>query len=182
MTSLLQICFVVDDLHTAMADFGTCFGAGPWFLGPEPTDDPNGTVHRGVPTPLGARIALGYTGALMLELVEPLPGSTTVFSDRLAESGPGLHHFGFGTTNLDATLRELADRGRTPVFTSRTPRGARIVMVEDTTGHGGLEEYIELTPEGEAFYATMRAAAESRDGREPIRAEATPPHPSSPDP
>lgn len=125
VTSLMQICFVVDDLRTAMADFGRCFGAGPWFLGPEPTDDPNGTVCRGVATPPGARIALGYTGALMLELVEPLPGSRTVFSDGLAENGPGLHHFGFGTTNLDATLRDLAEHGRTPVFTSRTPRGLR---------------------------------------------------------
>ncbi|MFE2870151.1 VOC family protein [Embleya sp. NPDC059259] len=167
-TPLLQICFVVDDLDSAMADFGACFGAGPWFLGPEPTAEPNGTVHRGVPTPLGARIALSYTGGLMIELVEPLPGSATVFSERLAESGPGLHHFGFGSTDLDATLRDLADRGRVPVFSSFTPRGARIVMVEDVIGHGGLEENIELTPEGEAFYATMRAAA-NRDGAEPIR-------------
>ncbi|MFE5328181.1 VOC family protein [Embleya sp. NPDC056575] len=162
-TRLLQICFVVDDLPTAMVDFGTCLGAGPWFLGPEPTDAPDGTVHRGVPTPLGARIALGYADGLMIELVEPLPGSTTVFSEALAERGPGLHHFGFGTTDFDATVRDLIDRGRPPVFHSVTPRGARIVMVEDVIGHGAFEEYIELTPEGEAFYATMRAAA-AREG------------------
>ncbi|WP_331769709.1 VOC family protein (plasmid) [Embleya sp. NBC_00888] len=182
-TSLLQICFVVDDLYPAMANYSTCFGAGPWFLGPEPTDDPNGTVYGGVPTPLGARIALSYTGHLMIELVEPLPGSTTVFSDRLAESGPGLHHFGFGTRDFDATVRELAGIGRLPVFSSLTPRGARIVMVADAIGHGGLEEYIELTPEGEAFYATMRAATANWDGKNLIwntaAAAARPPQPQS---
>lgn len=73
--------------------------------------------------------------------------------------------------------------GRLPVFSSLTPRGARIVMVADAIGHGGLEEYIELTPEGEAFYATMRAATANWDGKNLIwntaAAAARPPQPQS---
>jgi hypothetical protein len=165
-TGLIQICFVVQDLATAMGDYHTSLGAGPWFVGPDPDDEPRGTVYRGVPTALGARIALGYAGDLMIELVEPLAGSMSVFSDWLQERGPGLHHFGFGTHDFAQTLAALERDGRAPIFRSVTPRGARIAMFEAGIGHGALEEYIEFTPEGEAFYAFMRAATSAWDGRE----------------
>lgn len=36
-SDFIQICFVVEDLEAAMADYSRIFGAGPWFLYEEPS-------------------------------------------------------------------------------------------------------------------------------------------------
>ncbi|BCW35862.1 hypothetical protein StoSoilA2_19180 [Arthrobacter sp. StoSoilA2] len=158
---LIQLCFVVKDLAEAMTFFSSTFGAGPWFLGPEPSDQPEHFVYRGKPTPLGARIALGYAGEMMYELVCPQPGSRSIFAEWAAERGYGLHHFGFAARDFDATVQALHKAGREVLFSGETPRGARILMVGGTEPLGALEEFIEITPAGEFFYSFMKSQAAS---------------------
>lgn len=161
-----QICFTVPDLDAALGDFSARFGAGPWFVGEGPPPHLDHSIHRGEPSPLGARFGLAYAGDLMLELVEPLPGSRSVFSEAAAARGHGLHHLGFLVEDFDGAAAALAAAGRTVATTSMTPRGARIVMVDGAPLLGVLEEYIELNPAGAAFYEQMKAAHRAWDGRQ----------------
>ncbi|MCX2748075.1 VOC family protein [Arthrobacter sp. MI7-26] len=163
-SGLMQIGFVVEDRERTMRDLSAMLGAGPWFLSPHPYPEPPLTEYRGVPVLLGAKFALSYAGDLMIELIEPQPGSKTVFSDALAANGTSLHHFAFGTTNFDATVATLERDGRAPIFRSTTARGARIAMSESAAWNGALEEHIELTTESVAYYESMRQAARTWNG------------------
>lgn len=165
---LIQLCFVVGSLDEGMRAFSERVGAGPWFVVEHTGGSPHST-YRGATSPLHARIALGYSGDMMYELVEPTSEIESVFSEHVARHGYGLHHLGFGTTTFDA---ELCARGITAadvVFSDQTPRGARVAMVDGPAGSGVFEELIELTPGGLAFYAQMRAAAQEWDGRELVQ-------------
>ncbi|WP_210252847.1 VOC family protein [Arthrobacter zhaoguopingii] len=156
---LIQLCFVVPDLASGMAYFSATFGAGPWFLGPEPADQPGHFLYRGKPRPLGARIALAYAGEMMYELVCPEPGSQSIFTEWAAEHDYGLHHFGFAVHDYDATVRALEVARREILFSGETPRGARIAMVEGTGPLRALEEFIEIIPASANFYTFMRGQA-----------------------
>ena len=162
---LIQLCFVVADLNQAMAQFSVLFGVGPWFVAPEQPADAGTTVYRGVPTPLGARVALGYAGEMMYELVCPQIGSRSIFREWADTRGYALHHFGFAVSDFDATLRAIEASDLEPLTTSTTPRGARIVMVETNASLGALAEYIEITPASRAFYAFMQSKGASWDRR-----------------
>lgn len=162
---LIQLCFVVADLDQAMAQFSGLFGVGPWFVGPEQPADAGATVYRGVPTPLGARVALGYAGEMMYELVCPQIRSRSIFREWADTRGYALHHFGFAVSDFDATLRAIEASGFEALTTSTTPRGARIVMIETNAPLGALAEYIEITPANRAFYAFMQSKAAGWDRR-----------------
>ena len=171
---LIQICFVVPDLERALAPFSETFGAGPWFVTAQAAASTGGPLparYRGQPAPIGADIALAYSGEMMYELACPLPHVDSVWSDRVRTHGHGLHHLGFGVTDFDATLTSLRRAGRDEVFSATTARGTRVVMVGGGGPLGVLEEYIELTDSAVAFYAGMRAQAAGWDG-EQLRASA----------
>lgn len=163
-----QLCFVVEDLDAAMPFFTARLGAGPWFPLSEIPEELDRTTYRGVPTPLGARIALGYTGGTMIELVEPKAGSRSIFSDWAQEKGFGLHHFGFVARDFDAVERSLGAAGLAPLMTSVTPLGARVAMVGGGAPFGAFEEYIELMDTNARFYDFMRARAADWDRTELI--------------
>lgn len=170
---LIQLCFVVDDIDAGMAFYSDTFGAGPWYVARHEGMAPSSSVYRGTPTPLHATIALGYAGDLMYEVVAPTPGHPSIFTEWVDRHGYGLHHFGFGVTDFDAVQQQLVDEGSELLFTDRTPRGARVAMVDGGPLMGGaLREYIELTADGQAFYDTMRAAARQWDGRQLVAAGA----------
>jgi len=56
------------------------------------------------------RFGIGQLGASVVELIEPLSG-TTLYSQHLAEKGPGLHHLAFSVLDLDAARAALTGRG-----------------------------------------------------------------------
>ena len=163
-----QLCFVVEDLDVAMPFFTARLGAGPWFPLNEIPANLDQTTYRGVPTPLGARIALSYMGGTMIELVEPKAGSRSIFSEWAQEKGFGLHHFGFLTRDFDAVERSLGAAGIAQVMSSVTPLGARVAMVGGGAPFGAFEEYIELIDDNARFYDFMRARAADWDQNELI--------------
>lgn len=160
----IQLCFVVENLESAMERFSQLLGAGPWFVGSgfPPADDP--TVYRGEPVPLQTRIALGYAGDMMFELACPMPGSRSIFTEWADRYGfDSLHHYGFGVDDFDGTIAELGAAGIELLMTSRTPRGTRVAMVDTAPELKALKEYIELLPATRDFYAFMHAEASRWD-------------------
>ncbi|MEF0943992.1 VOC family protein [Rhizobium sp. BR 362] len=166
----IQICVVVEDLERAIRRHSEFFGAGPWFLTKwwEPADDPS--IHRGVRRPLGTQTALAYGGDMMFELVAPQPGSQSVFTEWVERRGYGVHHYGFGVEDFDGTLDSLHAAESEIIFSSKTPRGTRIAMIEGDAELGALKEFIEITPATKNFYAFMRQQAACWDGETLIHA------------
>lgn len=160
---LIQLCFIVESLDEAMGLFAERVSAGPWFVTEHDGRSPHST-YRGVPSPLTARIGLAYGGSMMYELVEPTGTAESIFTEHVARHGFGLHHLGFGIADFDG---EREARGLTEddvLFSDRTPRGARVAMIDGRNAFGALEEIIELTPESLAYYEQMQLAARQWDG------------------
>lgn len=156
----IQVCFTVSDLDRGVRDFARTVKAGPWFRVAPLAAAQDQTTHRGIPTPLGADIALAYAGNTMYELVAPRAGSESIFAEWVSRFGVGLHHFGFGTANYDASLVEMKRSGKEPVMTSVTARNARVAMFESDGPMDVLNELIEIRPESADFYTRLKMAAQ----------------------
>jgi hypothetical protein len=89
--SIDQVGMVVDDLEDGMARYDAVLGVGPWnvytYEPPELTD----TTYRGRDAEYAMRLAIGYGGETMLELIEPTMGPN-IYADHLDERGEGMHH------------------------------------------------------------------------------------------
>lgn len=163
-SDFIQICFVVEDLETAMEDYTRIFGAGPWFLYKEPPAEEDKTLYRGKPTPMGTRVALGYAGDMMFELASPRSGMPSIFQEVAQRNGFGLHHLGLAVRDFDSAAAALDAAGLESLHYGVTARGARCVMVQREGAPHAIEEFIEMLPASEAFYSFMKKCAAEWDG------------------
>lgn len=79
---ITQVCWVVDDVEAAMAQHDVR-----WMLVPDVHFGPDHCTYRGRPADFVVHVALGYSGGMQLELIQPVRGDSLY-----TESGPGLHH------------------------------------------------------------------------------------------
>src|SRR5579859_3083810 len=78
---LAQVCYVVRDLDRAIATWVRTYHAGPFYVADFKLDE--GQIYRVHPTRLDVRVAVGYSGALNIELLQPrhpVPQSSTTSS------------------------------------------------------------------------------------------------------
>lgn len=85
-----HIGIVVRDLDAAIAGYGRIHGIDSWMR--LDTDYP--ARHRGRETHVANHNAFGYSGAIMLELVEPGIGDTPA-AEFLTTRGEGMFHLGY---------------------------------------------------------------------------------------
>lgn len=109
----------------------------------EPTLGTNGSAPEEVP---GQRVRVSFleTGALHLELLEPMAADSAV-GRFLEQRGEGLHHVAFRVPNVDEALADLARRGGRLVDTVGRPgaRGRRVGFAHPSAHHGVLVEFVE---------------------------------------
>ncbi len=91
------------------------------------------------------KVAFVQAGNTLIELLEPTNPESTVarFLDR---RGPGLHHICFGTTDIEAHLRDLKERGIGLIDEVARP-GAHgtVAFLQPDSAHGVLVELIQET-------------------------------------
>lgn len=109
--SVDQIGIVVRDLHGMIAVLKQLFGIDDFRIMEWPIDgiDPEATYHG---KPGNYRLLLGFAsvGTTQLEIIQPLEGKN-IYSDFLAEHGPGLHHFRLTVTDFDEQVDHLQAHG-----------------------------------------------------------------------
>lgn len=106
-----QIGIVVRDVQAMAETLHRLLGIGPFRVmeWPLPNIDPQSTYH-GEPRDYRIRLGFAQAGGAQIELVEPLD-DRSIWSDFLAEHGPGLHHFRITVTNFDETVTALQANG-----------------------------------------------------------------------
>ncbi len=106
-----QIGIIVPDLTHAMDAYLATFGA-PFavFEVSETNSAFSGSSER-----FRLRIAVALAGAVSVELIQPVSG-TTLHSRHLETHGPGLHHLGTHVTSLAKAGKGLAAQGYRPVL------------------------------------------------------------------
>lgn len=105
-----QVAMVVRDLDAAVRSYWERFGIGPWTgytLEPPRLKD---MTYHGEAAEFSLRHALGWSGDVQLELVQPLEGPS-IFVDHLEEHGEGLHHLGIYVEDHAGAVRSLEEQG-----------------------------------------------------------------------
>lgn len=162
----MQVSFVVPDIQVAMEYWLKQAGVGPFFLvqGVSIEDQ----LYRGQPTSLDVSYALTQVGDVQLELVCQHNNINSVYRDTIAPGATGFHHVGVYTNDYDRDLAEYAESGSEVAF-SGSFGGKRFCYVDTSAALGGMVELIEQNEAHDEFFARIKHAAATWDGRKPIR-------------
>lgn len=140
-----QVSIVVRDIDKAINYYSSTFGIGPFRAIDIALE---GVLQRGKPINTKIRAAFARSGALQIELIQPIEGEN-IYTEFLETKGEGLHHLGFRVENLDSILAELAEEGIQPVFYHSFPElGAAFAYLSSDKVGGVLFELIEQKGHG----------------------------------
>jgi len=162
-----QLGYVVDDIEAAMDHWTRRLAVGPFYFLPSP---PLADVtYRGRPTGARIAVALGFSGPLQIELIQPLDDEPTPYRDFLAAHGTGLHHVARFVEDYDHAVAGYAARGMEPYFGGRGLTEKQRFAYFDTETHGGTASEVIETAELGGFFDAIRTAAAGWDGSDPVR-------------
>jgi hypothetical protein len=142
-----QIAYVTHDLKEAMGVLSDQFGVTGWR-----GLNADYVVENTIMTPEGEksitmRVAIAILGNMTLEVLEPIAGETTIFTEMLV---PGqllrLHHLGFRCNDLDAAKAANAKYGRQVVSEGRF-KAAHFIYVDARETLGHFLEYVAAPAE-----------------------------------
>jgi Glyoxalase/Bleomycin resistance protein/Dioxygenase superfamily len=165
---IIQMAYVVKDIHAAMAWWGRDAKAGPWFLLPHFLGPDQ--LYKGAPSTADVAIAMGFAGHMQIELIQPLDDNPSVYRDAINARGYGFHHVGVAFEDVDAEIPAYEARGYTLDFRAAVPTGGSVAYMRapDATAPG----YVELIPATagmDALFTTFWQAAQDWDGSAPVR-------------
>lgn len=160
-----QIGYVVDDLDDALESW-VALGVAPWFVLRRIVQKAH---YRGEPHEVTISIALANSGELQLELIQQHGETPSVYTEFLADHGPGFHQLAYWPTDYDATMGAVNDAGWPVVWSSAEEGGVRYAYVEPPAGVATVVEIMEFTEVTEGLAKFVRDAADNWDGSEPIR-------------
>jgi len=168
--AICQIAFTVPDLTSAIPVFADRLHAGPWMLMEH--FHPPTQHYRGKPTDQDVSLAVAFTGSMMVELIEQHDPGPSVYRETVDRQGHGFHHFAVTTTEFDTAEAAYRATGYQAAYTARTGPAfgdARVTYFDSTADLPGMIELIELTPEVDAFFGSIRALSVDWDGTDLIR-------------
>lgn len=165
--SVLELCQVVTDLDRALTHWTGTLGAGPFFVMDVPVLP--GQRHRGEPTAVSMRVAFGFSGGLLVELLQQTNDGASVFRDMIAEKGEGHHHVMLRLA-YDEGVARLSARGHEAAFSGTMPGGERFCLFDTRAVDGGYVELMEMSPAMEDSLRRMHRAHLDWDGStDPVR-------------
>lgn len=168
--SYTQTAYVVRDVEAAALRWTATTGAGPWYmLAPETRN----TVYRGKPGEDRYRLVLGFLGATLVELIQPLDDKPSLFNEVLSARGEGFHHLspqlaGLAGATFDERCRLFEKRGLALAMSNEVVGLGRAAFYDARDAIGGFVEVFELG----AAYPMVPAMADEHflwDGSDPIR-------------
>ncbi|MDB5686569.1 MAG: methylmalonyl-CoA mutase [Rhizorhabdus sp.] len=169
--SILELCQVVRDIDKAVAHWTQVLGAGPFFVFDVPVLP--GQIYRGHPTEVAMRVAFGFSGGLLIELLQQTSPSASVFTEMLDEKGEGYHHVML-RGDYDADAARLSGHGYEVAFSGQMPSGERFCLFDTRSGNGGYVELMDVSPAMEESLNRMHRAHLAWDGKtDPARSMAT---------
>lgn len=165
--TVLQIAHVVRDLDAAIAEFGMSWGAGPFYTSIIRAE--SGHYYRGEETPIAIDVGMALSGGVLVELVQPLDGDRSVFSEALDARGPGFHHI-VRRESFEAGTARCERAGYPRALEMTTAAGERSVLFDTTTSNGGYLEVVDLNITFEPLMGRLAEAHARWRGRaEPRR-------------
>ena len=159
-----QVGYVVEDLETAVAQWQSLTGRGPWtcFLNAVLV----GRLH-GRDATVAIDVGLGYVDDLEIELIAPR-SAVSPYHGADGRLLTGVHHVAWFSEDLDASIRAAEERGLEATFVATNPV-TRVAYLESRSTPGTRIEYIEYTPDGLAGWRQRLEAARNWNGKDPVQ-------------
>ena len=108
---VIQVGVVVEDLDRTMRELTDVFGIGPFrVVECPPPGREDRQFYYGELARFHTRQAFVDLESIELELIQPLEGRT-IWSDFLAERGPGIHHIRFNVPDQELLTAYLKNKG-----------------------------------------------------------------------
>jgi hypothetical protein len=164
---IMQMAYVVEDIHRAMKLWSEKLRVGPWFLlehftGEEP-------IYRGQPSRADTALAMSFAGHMNIELLQPNNAAPSVYREHIERHGYGFHHWGVATWHYDREVARYQAGGHDLVFHCHVPSGGRVAYMDTTREMGAYTEFIELGGAFEDVFGRFYRASIGWDGKDPVR-------------
>lgn len=167
VNSIVQACWVVRDLHEAMARFQRTMGCGPFFWIADVS--PENGRYRGTPVTMVSDIALAQAGAMQIELVQPKSPAPSVYRDVVPEGEDGFHHLCYFSDDFDGERVRYEGLGVETAFDGVSNGDMRIAYYDTRHLNGCMSEVLETNKGVQELFAMVADAARDWDGSDPIR-------------
>ncbi len=168
--SILELCQVVRDMDRALDHWTRVMGAGPFFVFDVPVLP--GQIYRGQSTQVAMKVGFGFSGGLLIELLQQTNDGPSVFTEMLDSHGETYHHVMLRIP-YDEGVQRLSGEGYAMAFSGAMPSGERFALFDTRGGNGGYIELMDLSPAMEASLERMHAAHLVWDGVDrPVRSMA----------
>jgi hypothetical protein len=165
----MQLGHVVSDIDAALRYRTEIMGVGPFVMLDTSVGANRRFIHRGKPSPVEFSIAFSFVGNAMIELISPSNSAPSPYSEFFASGREGLHHVGFWPSDFEQTCGDLLRSGFTEVSSIESSDNTRIIYCDAPGPLGVMVELGPMTPERRAFYAAIKALADTWDGSRPVR-------------
>lgn len=169
---VIHTSFIVKNVYESIQAFLDLYGVGPWFVF-EHYPMMN-LKYRGSPAELDFTVAVAYSGAMMLELIQQNDDVPSAYKDVVAIRGYGFHHFAIPSYDFEKDLSHYRNLGFAVVNEGASPAdhgGSRGAYVDTTSKLPGMTELQEIVPELAAALTELEATAANWDGTDPIRVQ-----------
>ena len=167
MGQIIQMAYVVEDMEAAIHWWTRDAAAGPFFLLESFTGE--GHVYRGAPSKADVCIAMGFSGHMQIELIQPKDDHPSVYRETIEARGHGFHHIGIACADVDAEVAAYERRGYALAFSAPVPTGGSVAYMDGGPGHPGFVELIPATPRMDAGFTRFWEASRDWNGKDPIR-------------
>ena len=164
---VIQMCYLVPDIHAAMRHWIAKLGVGPWFL----LDHFTGTnpKYRGSDSKADVALAMSFAGHMNIELNQPNDEHPSVYREWIEKRGYGFHHWGRAPHHYERDVARYQEAGHELVFLAGVPSGGSVAYMDTTALLPGYVEFIEIGPGFEAVFGRFHRASIGWDGTDPVR-------------
>ncbi|MFO1400333.1 MAG: VOC family protein [Steroidobacteraceae bacterium] len=164
---IMQMAYIVKDIHKAMDEWVNKLNVGPWFL----LDHFTGInpVYRGQPSRADVTIAMSFAGHMNIELIQPNDAHPSVYKESADTKGFGFHHWGLASSDVDADIARYAKLGMQVAFRAGVPTGGDVAYLDTAGTMPGFIELIQTNPLMERIFAGWHGQALAWDGSNPVR-------------
>lgn len=165
--SILELCYVTRDLDAALSHWTRDLGAGPFFVFDVPALP--GQLYYGEPTEVAMRVGFGFSGGMLIELLQQTNDGASPFRDFVNERGEGPHHV-MPRCDFDLGYERLSAAGHVVAYSGRMPSGERFCLFDTRAANGAYVELMELSPAMHDSLARMERVHRNWDGiTDPVR-------------
>lgn len=163
-----QLGYVVRDIEAAMQYWTEKMGIGPFYYLPQaPIMDYR---YQGEESSLAISGALAYSGAIQIELIQPLDNAPSSYRAFLDAGHEGLHHIGYLSETYEEHLQRAVAAGLVVEQSGAVFEPAGKFAYFATGSHPGtVMELIALTDSNRQLFRMMEDEAARWDGTNPVR-------------